>query len=828
MKTALIAISLVACCALGVGAAFYLAGASPEPAARKTPASAPTVSAPVVVRVPAPKLPPLEQPLSTSAPIPEPRWNTASLPGHATPAPVAAVQLVAPVKLVESVKLVAAETAPRVAQQLVAQQPAARRALPAARSAATGSSATGSSATGPLQLASAPDVTQLLEMLQSGGGKSDSMGNIMEAVKKLQENPEAMQQLMSNPVLQQMGLVPKQADAPVAAQPDQAAAAGELPAPAGAEKKEEALPPKSNISHLPGSEGDQHLVINLQESDIREVLEMLSEQGNLNILASSNVQGKVSAVLKDVDVNTALDAILKSTGYVSKREGKFIYVGTQQDFASLKTSLDTIGTRVYRPNYVMARDLQTLISPLLTGGVGKSSITAPPGTGIAIDSTAAGGESLAAGEAVVVQDYEAVLNEIDQIVREIDKKPLQVAIEAMILSVTLNDNNKFGIDFQVLRQNQNLRIGSGTPRVDPLAGTQTENATGGTSGEFTFTNGGLQFAFLDSNLGAFITALETIGDTNVIATPRLMCLNKQKAEILIGAQIGYTTTTLTQTFSAQSVQFLDVGTSLRLRPFVSTDGSIRMEVHPELSSGQVSSTGIPSKNVTQVTTNIMCSDGCTVIIGGLMQENLTLNTTQIPLLGGLPVVGPLFRTKTDQVTRNEILVLITPRIVNEPEFNADAQNLAADFHRREAAVTNNLSPIMSTSVARRYMRRAEQAWREGNLKAASRLIDMAVHLNPEDRNAIALRAEIENGSPPPITPSEGSGFPPPGDAQRPGPSPQPVPPSTLDGQNISPWILDDLQGNPAGPNVPPYPSDPGTPGYRVNIKQTPLFNNDSK
>ena len=121
---------------------------------------------------------------------------------------------------------------------------------------------------------------------------------------------------------------------------------------------------------------------------------------------------------------------------------------------------------------------------------------------------------------LLVRDSKPVLAQIDQVVDEVDRRPLQVAIEAMILSVKLDDSNKFGINFELLRDQNNIRIVSGTP-TSSLA-------------TMDFDDGGLKIGFLDSSLSAFLDALETVGDANVIASPRLMCLNKQRAEIHIG------------------------------------------------------------------------------------------------------------------------------------------------------------------------------------------------------------------------------------------------------------------------------------------------------
>ncbi len=113
---------------------------------------------------------------------------------------------------------------------------------------------------------------------------------------------------------------------------------------------------------MKSGEGDDHLSLDFQDADIRDVLELISREGGLNILPSNNVKGKVSASLHDVDLQTALGAILKSTGYVTRRHGNMIYVGTTKDFQDLEQAVDKIGTRIYQTNYVRASDLQALIT----------------------------------------------------------------------------------------------------------------------------------------------------------------------------------------------------------------------------------------------------------------------------------------------------------------------------------------------------------------------------------------------------------------------------------------------------------------------------------
>ena len=181
------------------------------------------------------------------------------------------------------------------------------------------------------------------------------------------------------------------------------------------------------------SQNTGKLKIHIQNAELREVLDLLAEQGKLNILAGKEVQGKVSVSLEGVDIETALDAVLKSTGYAMRRQGKFIFVGMPDDFNNMEQALDRVNTRIYRPNYVTAAEMRTLIQPLLTEKIGMVSVSSAAEVGIAASDANAGGDKYAGGEVVLVRDYTAVLNQIDQVVAEIDIRPLQVSIEAMIM-----------------------------------------------------------------------------------------------------------------------------------------------------------------------------------------------------------------------------------------------------------------------------------------------------------------------------------------------------------------------------------------------------------
>ena len=481
--------------------------------------------------------------------------------------------------------------------------------------------------------------------------------------------------------------------------------------------------------------GGGPITIDTQDDDIRHVLRVLSEAGSLNILSSPKVSGKVSASLRDVPIEQALTALLKSTGFVYKREDDIIYVGTPEELQDMAHVAEAVDTRIYRPNYVSAAELQQLVTPLLSADVGRITVSTPSEVGIAADSDQVGGDTFVGAEVVMVKDYLSILAEIDLLVAQVDQMPLQVAIEATILSVKLDDKDVLGVDFELLRNRNNIRIVSGTP-LSTLATADFRD--------------GLKVGFLDSSLFAFIDALETIGDTSVVASPRITCLNKQRAEILIGSELGYVSTTVTETAATQAVEFLEVGTNLRLRPFISTDGMVRMEVHPELSTGSVrveAGFTLPDKDVTQVTTNIMCRSGATMVIGGLIREDLSTVSTQIPVLGNLPLVGAVFRQRTEEIDRREVIVLLTPRIVDEMAVWKEGAEYARQGDNRRDVFLDKMNPLGKRHYGERYSRLAKSAFAAGDLDVALRYANLAIHWDPLHQGAINLRTEILEISP---------------------------------------------------------------------------------
>lgn len=476
-------------------------------------------------------------------------------------------------------------------------------------------------------------------------------------------------------------------------------------------------------------EADERFTIQVQDANLTEVLEMLGQLAHINILTSRDVQGRVSLNLVDVNVDRALEAILRSQGYVHEREGDFVYVRSAAEATALKQANRKLVTKIYQLHYINANEIQKLITPILTPDVGRQAITSPAQAGIAPSSTDAGGDGLSQRDTLLVQDYPEVIADVDKILIELDVPPLQVMIEAKILSVALSDTMAFGVNFALLNGAKGF----------PATGSLVPPA-----GEALSSSSGLKYGFIQGDTHAFIKSLEAIADTTLVAAPQLRVLNKQKAELIIGQRLGYKTLAFNGTQTVENVQFMDTGTKLVFRPFISPDGLVRLEVHPERSRAKINEkTGLPNSETTEVTTNVMVRDGTTVVLGGLISEECREAIDRVPVLGAIPWVGGAFRNKSEQVSRNEMIVLITPRIVTEPEAMMEGERLQFETESRAAYFRDNLSPHNRTSLTRAHYERACAYFEQGNLLKARQQIDAALVQNKGDLECQKLKLKID-------------------------------------------------------------------------------------
>lgn len=530
-------------------------------------------------------------------------------------------------------------------------------------------------------------------------------------------------------------------NAPIVVEPAKPAAAGE-----GASVKE------GQVVVSDSGTVEIHVV----EANLLEVLRMLSAQSQKNIITSKEVRGTVTANLYDVTIKEALDAVLKLNGYVYRERGNFIYVYSAKEVADMDAATRRLQTEVFRVFNTPAADAVNMVKPVLSDK-GQIAFTAAGKATLASGMEGGdGGNSHAADEMLVITDYPDNLDRVRSVLKELDRRPEQILIEATILRASLTENNALGVDFNLLAGAKfDGIITNGAGRLEgPLDSSATNGGaesgsrgTGGIGTGNTFTNSvnGFKVGYVNQNVSVILAALEGITDTTVMANPKILALNRQQGEVFVGSEFGYKTTTVTASSSTETVEQLKTGTRLIFRPFISSDGFIRMEIHPEDSDGFVDDKGLPNKKTTEVTTNIMVRDGHTVMIGGLFREAATTTKNQIPLLGNIPIAGALFRNQVDNTQREEVIVLLTPHIIkDEGDYSKESEKTKKDWEKLRVGVRKGMMGFGRNRMAESEYEKAQAELAKPSPDRSKALwhLDAATNLNPQFLEAIQLKEQL--------------------------------------------------------------------------------------
>jgi type IV pilus assembly protein PilQ len=514
----------------------------------------------------------------------------------------------------------------------------------------------------------------------------------------------------------------------------------------------------SSPSLQPNADGTFTLSIT-KDADILETLRLIGFQAQKSILPSKQVHGSLPALdLYNVTVHEALDAILKMNGFAYREEGGFIYVYSAKEIAEIDQANRATTTEVFRTFYTPAANAVVMIKPVLSKD-GEVAISQPAVSGIDSGTKDVGGNSSATEDTLVVTDYPENLERVSKVLKEIDRRPQQILLEATIMSASLNENNALGVNFTAMGGVDFSTLTGGPAAAGTALGGSVADALDGNIlndknvGPITdkgyaagqVGGNGLQLGLVKNNIALFINALEGITDTTILANPKILALNKQKGEVIVGREDGYLTTTVTDSASVQTVQFLDTGTRLIFRPFIGDDGYIRMEIHPEDSSGGLSSANLPFKVTTETTSNIMVKDGHTIVIGGLFRESTNTTRSQVPFLGNLPLAGYLFRSQTDTTVRQEIIILLTPHIVKDD--NAYSDESEKEMKEAEQLRVGTRRGMMPFGRERLAEVNYEEAVKEMRKEAPDRqkaiwYLDSATNLNPTFSEAIQMKQQL--------------------------------------------------------------------------------------
>ncbi len=373
---------------------------------------------------------------------------------------------------------------------------------------------------------------------------------------------------------------------------------------------------------------EDNISLSVRYADIAEVFEMLSRESKANILLSSDVTGNVSVNLYDVDLAQAVRSVAAAAGFaVEEDDGTFFIISRSEAGKDIAGGLTQV--RSFKVQY-SDPDLVTEIIENHLSRYGK--ITALPERKL-----------------LIVEDLPDFITRVEMLLAELDRQPVQILIEARILEISLDATDTYGVDWTKLFPSQD---GSGVLGIQGFAST---------------TAPGLFFSLFNSNVEAVLNALTTKGRVQTLSTPKLLALEHEEAEVVIGEEIGYRVTTTINQISTESVEFLETGVIMRVSSYVDRDGRIMMDIHPEVSTGTITLDGVPSKKSTEVTTQLLAEDGQTIFIGGLIRNTIGKRREGVPFMSDLPLVGKLFGSGEELLIKTETVVLITPRII-QSEF----------------------------------------------------------------------------------------------------------------------------------------------------------------
>ncbi len=368
--------------------------------------------------------------------------------------------------------------------------------------------------------------------------------------------------------------------------------------------------------------------LSIQELDIREVMQMLSREQRINIFVADGISGEVSVNLYDMDTSEAVDMIAQSAGFVvEERNGSYFVI--ERDDAGKFHQSPMLDVRSFRMQYASATDALAVLEEYLSEF----------GNVKAIEDT----------DMLIVEDMPPFLDKMEVILDAIDRQPKQIMIEAKILEISLTDNQSYGLDWSRLFDSSD---GTGSLGVQGLANPNSA---------------GLFAQYTNSDVTMVLNALKERGRLRTISTPKLLAMEGLEAETVVGTEIGYRVTTTINQVTTESIEFLESGVILKVTPTVDRDGRIMLDIFPEVSTGAVSDDGIPSKSTTQVSTRMLVPDGRTVFLGGLIRHQVNNTREGVPLLGDAPIIGGLFSNRSKSISSSEIVVLITPSIVDYAE-----------------------------------------------------------------------------------------------------------------------------------------------------------------
>jgi type IV pilus assembly protein PilQ len=431
-----------------------------------------------------------------------------------------------------------------------------------------------------------------------------------------------------------------------------------------------------------GRYNGRRIDLDLKDADIHNILRLLADVGRVNIVTADDVSGSVTIRMRNVPWDQALDVVLQAKGLGMVRQGNLIRVAPmaalqkerELRLAQQKQELELapLETRLIPVSYATAEELQARAKDFLS-----------PRGSLAVDERT---------NVLIARDVAGNLNHIEELVRSLDTQTPQVLVEARIVEATSKYLRDIGIQWggdATFSEATGNPTGVAFPSRVGVAGGNYDNNTP-TAGLSPFQRQipnpnfavnlpaatgtgqggalGLSFGSIDNNfnLGVRLSAAESSGMLRIVSSPRILTLDNREARINQGTLIPFAQV------SAQGVQttFQEAKLQLLVKPHVTADGSVAMHVkinRDEPDFNQTSARGDPTILKREAETDLLVMDGHTAVIGGIFTRNTGRNLDQVPFFGDIPILGILFQRRRASDSRNELVIFLTPRIVNRAE-----------------------------------------------------------------------------------------------------------------------------------------------------------------
>jgi len=441
--------------------------------------------------------------------------------------------------------------------------------------------------------------------------------------------------------------------------------------------------------------------LDFQDIEVRRVLQLLADFTGINMVAADTVQGNITLRLKDVPWDQALDIVLKTKNLDKRRNGSVIWIAPVSELIKAEeeeakaiaqsVKLAPLQTEYIQLSYAKAADIEKLITQ------GKNASTnngGSSGSSSVSNDTLTGGLLSPRGtvstdprtNTLIVNDTSQKIDQIRKMVDLLDVSVKQVMIEARIVSASTDFTREMGVKWGILSQgissNNDLLVGGSNNTLWNLRDPQKNSDTGGWKYEIerpdnlnvdlgAVTPGASRIAFGLISLSDFmldleLSAVQADGYGEVISTPKVMTADKQPAKIESGKKIPYTSSSGGGANAVPKTEFIDATLSLDVTPSITPDGKVMMKLNiTKDSQSTPTPTGQLTINKNQIDTNVLVDNGETVVLGGIFEQENISSQVKVPFLGDLPYVGRLFRRDLKTDNKRELLIFITPRIVND-------------------------------------------------------------------------------------------------------------------------------------------------------------------